>query len=430
MIHGEDMPSSTGSVQSAPELKLSPGEVESAVYSGPSRSLFVTQFLSGVVVTTLGPVLDSVLHDLGIPLARGGLPALSYFCGIVIGLASLNVFLARVPVKQCLLGAVLLEATGLAAAGVLAKDLWSFAGAYFVVGLPAWVISGLSGMWISAHLRDRAAWALNLIMLSSVSGMTLTPLSIGLLLGQGVDWRTIYLGEAGFALLVAVVVSLFPLPDITGRENIRARHARAVIAHNPRLLAAIGATSFVYLGTEMSLITWLPKFETDVFAAGATWAGLTVTFYFIGQITARLIAIPLTRRLRASTLLITAAFLAAGFIAGIAVSPTQTVSLVLVLGSGLGVSASFSLVGSYSSKFPLWHAGVVYSFFQLSGGAGSMVFPYLIGPVAASHGFRVALVVTAVGFLVMAGLAYCLRLTSGENTRARGPQVRSDSPPN
>lgn len=370
-----------------------------------------------MVVVTLGPLLDSVLRDLHIPLAQGGLPALSYFLGIVLGLSSLNAFLARVPIKWCLIGAALIESAGLATTGLLARDLWSFTGAYFFVGLPAWVLSGIGGMWISAHVREKAAWALNLVMLSSVTGMTATPLVVGLLLGRGVHWRMIYLGEAVITLTIAVVISLLPLADIPGRENVRVRHVRALVARNPWLLAALGATSFMYLGCEMSLVTWLPKFEIDVFGATAAWAGLAVTFYFVGQIMARLTAIPLTRRFLASSLLLVFAAADAVFIAAVAVSPTQAVSLGLAFVAGFSVSAGFSLIGSYSSRFPGWYAGVAYSVFQLSGGVGSMVFPYLIGPVAAGAGFRAALAVIAVPMLMVAFLALGLRVASEEARR-------------
>ena len=264
--------------------------------SPPHQCLYLSQFLSGMVVVTLGPLLDSVLRDLHIPLAQGGLPALSYFC-----------------------------------------------------------------MWISAHVRERTAWALN------------------------------YLGEAVTTLTLAEVISQLPLAEIPGREHVRARHVKAVVTHTPWLPAALGAT--------------------------AAWAGLAVTFYFVGQIMARLTAIPLTRRFLASSLLLVFAGADAMSIGAVAISPTQAVSLGLAFVAGFSISAGFSLIGSYSSRFPGWYAGVAYSVFQLSGGVGAMMFPYLIGPLAAGAGFRAALAVMAVPMLMVAFLALGLRGASEEARR-------------
>jgi fucose permease len=376
--------------------------------------LYLTQFLSGVVWVSLGPLLNSIMSDLDIPLAQGGLPALAFFLGGVIGVVSLNCLLAKAPVKWCLVGAALLESAGLAATGLLTQGLWSFVVAYFVVGLPCVILAGIPGMWVSAHVRERTAWVLNITMLSSVVAMTITPLVLGVLVSRGATWRGVYAAEAVFALLIAVIIVFLPLADIPGRENLRLRQLRAVAAFSPRLLVAIALASFMYLGAEMTLGTWLPKFQVDVFGASEAWAGLTVTFYFVGQILGRLAVIPATRRFPPSSLLAIFGIAMAAFIVGVAVSPSQAASLALTFCVGLGSCASFSMIGSYSSKFPAWHAGVVFSIFQLVGGVGAMVFPYLTGPVAAAAGFRAAIAIAAVPALIVALLALVLRKASGE----------------
>ena len=376
--------------------------------------LYLTQFLSGVVWVTLGPLLDSVLRDLGIPLSRGGIVALAFFLGSVVGLVSLNVVLAQVPIKWCLVGAGLLEAAALTAAGLLSYDSWSLLASFFFMGFAAVILGAVPGMWLSAHVKEGTARAMTVMMMSSVSGMTLTPIVLGVLLNSGANWRSILAGEAVFALVVTLALAALPLADIPRRENLRPRHVRAVAAFNPRLLAAIVAASFMYLGAEMTLVVWLPKFESDMFGASATWASLSVTFYFIGQIVGRLIAIPFTRRFLASSLLFVCAIAMGVFAGAIGLSPGQGISLALTFCAGLGSSAAFSFIGSYAAEFPDWHAGVVFSAFQLAGGVGGMVFPYLTGPLAASAGFKAAIAFAAVPALIVAFLALRLREASGE----------------
>ena len=285
--------------------------------------LYLTQFLSGVIWLTLGPLLDPIMGDLGIPLAQGGLPAMTFFFGGILGVLTLNFLMARVPVKRCLVAMALVEAVGLAGTGLLTRGLWSFAGAYFFIGFPCVVLAGVPGMWVSVHVREKTAWALNLMVLSSVTAMTLTPLVLGTLVGASAGWRWIYVGEAVLALVAAAVLAVLPLADIPGRENLRLRQLKAVISHNPRLLAAIGLAAFMYMGAETTLIVWLPKFETDVFGAGASWASLAVTFYWVGQISGRLATIPASRRFLASSLLGGSMLVMAIFTGGLAASPSQ-----------------------------------------------------------------------------------------------------------
>jgi MFS family permease len=376
--------------------------------------IYLAHFQSGVMFVSLGPLLDSILRDLGIPLAQGGLPAVVFSLGSAFSIIFLNVCLARVPVKWILVGAAVMEAAGLAASGLLAQGLWSFVGAYFFVGFPCVILTAVPGMWVSVHVREATAWAMNLMMLSSVSGMTIAPLVLGSLLSWGVTWRTIYAGEAVLVLAAAVVFALLPLADIPGRKSLGLRQFRALAGFNPWLLALIAGGAFMYLGAEMTLITWLPKFEVDVFGAGETWASLTVTLYMAGQIIGRLVSIPLTRRYLASSLLFVFSILLAVFAGAVAASPSQEISLMLAFAAGLGSAASFSLISSYSSKFPHWHAGVLFSTVEFTGGIGAMVFPYLVGPVAASVGFRAAMAVVALPVVIVALVALGFRRVSGE----------------
>lgn len=380
--------------------------------------LYLTQFFSGVVWLTLGPLLDSIMRDLGMPLSQGGLPATAFFLGGIVGLLTLNLFLAKMPAKWCLVGMAGVETAALAAVGLLARSTWLFALIYFFIGFPCMALAGIPGMWVSVHMRQKAAWALNLLVLSSVTGMTITPLVVGFVLGAGGYWRWIYAAEAVLGLVATLVLVALPLADIPGRENLRPRQVREVVTGKPRLLAAIVAAGFMYMGAEAILLVWLPKFEGEVFGASAWWASLAVTLYWVGQITGRLATIPATRRFLPSSLLAIGTTGMAAFAVALATAPTQALSLVFSFGVGLGSSGSFSHIGSYASKFSLWHAGVVFSLFQMVGGVGGMVFPYITGPLAEAWSFRGAIGLAAAPAFIAAVLALVLRRVSGESRAA------------
>ena len=52
-------------------------------------SLYATTFMVGVVVISLGPLLDSITKDLGIPLAQAGLIAVGFAVGMLVGVLAL-----------------------------------------------------------------------------------------------------------------------------------------------------------------------------------------------------------------------------------------------------------------------------------------------------------------------------------------------------
>jgi MFS family permease len=89
-------------------------------------------------------------------------------------------------------------------------------------------------------------------------------------------------------------------------------------------------------------------------------------------------------------------------------------SMVMAFLSGLGASAAFPLILGFSGRFPAWHAGVVYSAVIMAGALGRIVFPYLIGPIAESAGFRIALGLAFVLAGACSLLALYLHRVSGE----------------
>jgi fucose permease len=151
------------------------------------------------------------------------------------------------------------------------------------------------------------------------------------------------------------------------------------------------AAAFTYIGSEFILNVWLSKFEIDTLGANRTWAGLVVTMFWIGLVIGRLALVPFTRRVLASRLLVGCMAVMAVFSLGLALAPNREVSLAVSFLAGLGASAAFPLICSYSGKFPRWHSGVVFSGIIFVSGFGRLVFPYVIGPLAAATTFRVAL---------------------------------------
>jgi hypothetical protein len=93
-------------------------------------------------------------------------------------------------------------------------------------------------------------------------------------------------------------------------------------------------------------------------------------------------------------------------------------SMVMAFFSGFGGSAAFPLILGFSGRFPAWHAGVVFSAVVMAGAVGRIVFPYLVGPIAESAGFRVAM---GLAFVLAAGcslLSLYLHRVSGEDGAA------------
>jgi len=258
--------------------------------------LYPSQFLVAMAIVSLGPLLDPMMHDLDIPLDRGGLISAGLFLGNVSAVVILNTALARFSAKRTLVGATVLQGTGLFVAGLVSWNLWSLFVAYLFVGFSGALMNTTCWVWVSAHMKhDRAAAALRMILFFALAMMSV-PLILGVALDAGASWRWILVAEGGLALLVAAVAGFLPLLDVCGRQNVRLSHFREVLAFDPKLMLGIVIAGFTYVGAEMTLNIWLPKFQLDVFGVTDTWASLSVTLFWVGLIAGRLTVMTLTRR--------------------------------------------------------------------------------------------------------------------------------------
>lgn len=379
--------------------------------------LYPTQFLVAMAIVSIGPLLDSMMTDLGVPLSRGGLISAGLYLGNVTGIIILNTTMARVPVKRALLTGTTLQGAGLIAAGAASWNLWSLVAAYLLVGFSGAIMNTTCWMWVSAHVKkNTAAAALQMILFFALAMMVI-PLILGLALDQGAAWRWILVAEGALSFLTTAAFLFLPLTDVPGRHNVRFSHLRQVIAYDPVLLFGMMGAGLMYVGAEMTMNVWLPKFQIDVFASSDTWASLSVTLFWVGLVAGRILVMRLTRRHSPALLLLICACTMAVFTVAVALAPAQAASLVLAVGAGLGASASYGLIGSYSGRFPGWQSSVASSLFILAGGVGSITFPYLMGPLADSAGFRIALAMIAVPAVIYALFALLIRSRTREGAR-------------
>jgi MFS family permease len=95
----------------------------------------------------------------------------------------------------------------------------------------------------------------------------------------------------------------------------------------------------------------------------------------------------------------------AGGIVMVSIPESRLISELFCFFTGVGASAIFPLVASYTGRFPEWFSGVVFSFGYLAAAFGAMSLPYLAGPVADICGFRVAMAMAAVPPVLVALIA-------------------------
>ncbi len=368
--------------------------------------IYPSQVFVGAMLITLGPLLDPILRDLHIPLAKGGLLSFGFFLGRVVGVLLLNFALARVPVKTLLVGCAALLALGSAASGLLGVGLWSLMASLFVTGIAGVIPNAVSGVWVAANVKRGLEKAMLGIGAYFALGVVIAPLVVGAALELGATWRWVFIGQAVFAAAVAMLLTALAIADAPDRENLRGRQLKAVASTAPALLAVILAGTFLYVFVEGTLYVWLAKIQVDLFAAGPEAAALSVTLLWAGITVGRYLAGPLTRFASASRLLAVFAGTMVVFVGGLALAPSLAISEVFAFFAGFGASACWPLIACYSPRFPGWQSGVVFSAMMLAGTVANAVSGYLFAPTVASLGFRPALALWMIPIVAVLTLSF------------------------
>lgn len=372
--------------------------------------LFPITFFSGTILISLGPLLDPIIRDLHLPLSQGGLLATAYAGGRVIALLLLNLCLARVPLKWMVVGAALLQAVGLAVPALLAHGLALLLTSLAVVGAAVTIPIVVPVIWIGAYAKHSTERAMLLILTFFSLGVVISPLVIAGVLALGAGWRWVFLGEAAFAVFIALIIAALPLADVPARENIRFRHVREAVAAAPGLLSLMLGAMFLYIGAEQILNIWLGEFQVEAFGASQGTAATALALFFAGMMVGRYLAVPLTRRFVASRILAVSCAAMAVFIVLTAFVPALAVSQVCVFLTGLGGSAAYPMLSSYINRFPTKFTGLIFSLITLVVIVSGAVFAYVAGPVAELIGMRAALALAAAPAVVVVGLSFLLPL--------------------
>lgn len=374
-------------------------------------ALCATTFMVGVVMITVGPLLESIMHDMGLSLTQGGLVSVAFALGMLVGVVCLNFLLAGIPVKWGLVGASVLQGIGLTLAGFVAQSLVSLFLFYWLVGFGCVFLNSLPGMWVTSTIKEQTDRAMVALLFFFASGMTVTPLAIGLLQRAATSWRWVFVGEGILSFFLAGFLATQPIEDIKSRENLRGRQISEVVSYSPVLFVLIVASALFYIGAEFDVNVWLAKFEMDIFGLAKSTASWFVTVFWVGMVFGRVLVLFLTRKFGAATLLASGMFLMAAAVGLLVVVPNAAASAVCVFLAGLGASGAFPLILSFAGKFPGWHAGVVYSAVILAGAIGRIIFPYLFGPLAQAAGFRLAMGMAALLALGVVAGALGIRRT-------------------
>ena len=366
----------------------------------------------GIVLTTLGAVLPSLVARFGIDKSAAGALFVLMSFGVLVGSVFFGPIVDLRGYKRVLVVAAAFIALGLGGIAYAPTLTWLRV-AIVLVGLGGGVINGGTNALVADVSAGERSAGLSLLGVFFGVGAVGVPFALALLLGR-FSYSTLIAAVALFVLVPLVVTAVARFPAPKQAQGFPLADAGRLI-RDPVLLL-MGMMLFLESGMEITVGGWTATYFQEELGLAGQRALVFLSLYWLGMMLMRLALGWLLRRSSPARVLL--GCLALALIGAFLLVGTESVAA-----AGAGV---FLLGCGFAATFPVVLGFVGDRYEQLSGTAfsvvivmaliGGMLLPYATGVLGAVYGLRGSFIIIPTALVLLAALL--LVVTRRLSTRA------------
>lgn len=352
----------------------------------------------GVVLTTLGSVLPSIMERFGIDKAEAGSLFLLVTLGILGASLIFGPLVDRYGYKGMLLAATVLVAIGLEGIA-FAQSMLTLRFAVVVIGFGGGIINGAANALVADISSGERAANLNLLGVSFGVGAMAVPFALGVLINR-YSQSAIVAGVGALVLLVFLFIAFAAFPAPKQPQGFPIADAGRLV--RDKLILLMGLMLFLQSGIEITVGGWTSTFVTEELAVPPRSALIILSLYWMGMMLARLALGYLLRR--------SSPFRA--LYACLAIALAGSALLLTTRSVGVAAAGVFMLGAGFAAMFPTVLSFIGDRYAALSGTAfslaiafallGGMLLPYLAGILGMRFGMRGSFAIVPAALLALA----------------------------
>ena len=378
------MSASTTTLRIAPDLRVR-RLAQAAAYFAAFIGL-------GLTTGSLGPTLSALAIQTRVSLGTISYLFMARSLGYVLGSRGGRLF-DRFP-GNAVLGSTLVLMAAIMALIPLASGFWLLIVAMFVLGAAEAALDVGSNILLVWTQGNRVGQLLNALHSFFGLGALLSPVVLAVLVASGYPATDVYFVLA--LMLLPIAGWLWRLPGPAPQATIRTTKK---IAGSGRVVFLIALFLFLYVGAEVGFGGWIYTYATVLKLSTATAAAYLTSGFWAALTVGRMLAVPIARRFRHSSMLTVDL---AGCLASVAIIllfPKSLGALIIgVCGVGLFMASVFPTLLSFADK-QLHLTGEMTGGFITGASLGAMLVPLVIGQLFESIGPRIVVLFTS-GLLV------------------------------
>ena len=354
----------------------------------------------GIVLTTLGAVLPSLVERFGIDKSAAGALFALMSAGILGGSVVFGPIVDLRGYKRVLVVAAAFIALGLGGIAYAPTLSWLRV-AIVLVGLGGGVINGGTNALVADVSAGERSAGLSLLGVFFGVGAVGVPFALALLLGR-FSYSALIAGVAALVLVPLVVTAVARVPAPKQAQGFPLAAAGRLV-RDPMLLL-MGMMLFLESGMEITVGGWTATYFQEELGLAGQRALVFLSLYWLGMMLMRLALGWLLRRASAARVLL--GCLGVALIGAFLLIGTESVTA-----AGAGV---FLLGCGFAATFPVVLGFVGDRYEQLSGTAfsvvivmaltGGMLLPYATGALGAVYGLRGSFLIIPAALVLLAAL--------------------------
>jgi FHS family glucose/mannose:H+ symporter-like MFS transporter len=385
------------------------------------RSVLAAAYLGmlifGIVLTTLGAVLPSVIERFGIDKASAGTLFLLMSFGILAGSLVFGPLVDRYGYKWLLLASAALIFVGLEGIA-FAPSMGTLRTAVLLIGFGGGVINGgVNALVADISAEGERGAAISLLGVFFGLGAVGVPFALGMLLDN--SSYTAIIAGVGVVVVGAtafMAVTQFPAPKQPQGFPL----AQAAGLLRDPVLLLFGLMLFLESGVELTVGGWTATFFRDELGVDGERALVFLSLYWLGMMLARVVLGAVLRRtspVRALLACLAIALVGAFLMLGSRSLAPAAAGVFLL---GVGFAATFPVILGFVGDRYARLSGTAFSIVFVMALTGGMLMPYFTGVLGGRYGLRTSFLVVPIALV---GIVVLLGVVTGRTVRTEKVRV-------
>jgi FHS family glucose/mannose:H+ symporter-like MFS transporter len=381
-----------------------------------SRVLFVCACLGmlafGIVLTTLGAVLPSIIERFGLDKAQAGELFLLMTLGIIVASLVFGPMVDRYGYRGILLAATALILAGLEGIA-FAPTLASLRVSIVMIGFGGGIVNGGTNALVADISSGERGAKLNLLGVFFGVSAVGVPFILAMLTGRFSQSTLIAVVGVTVVIPFAVIAaSRFPTPKQPQGFPIAAAGG---LLRDP-LMLLMAAILFLESGIELTVGGWISTFVKEVLGVEAEKALIILSLYWLGMMLTRLAVGNILRRASHVGVLYVLLTTALAGAALLLTTHNVAIAAVGVFLLGVGFAAMFPTVLGFIGDRYAALSGTAFSLAIAIALLGGMSLPYVAGILGGRYGMRGSFLIVPVSIVTQGVL---LGILAGRLRRAQ-----------